>query len=473
MSSLTPRLHASPRRSASGAPVVVESFEPRVLFAIDVTIGTGSPAQALVFTDADGTSAQIRAAGGTATITFDGPTVSQSTSGRLVTVTGTGVTMTNLVMAGPGPSVSVRTTGGQNGTVSLPAMSAAGPVRAFSGRGVVLAGPAALENGIGLLELTAAQGATLTINRGAQAVPQDASITILNAADTTITSQQPMRQLRVLGWAAGDAAIPDQVTAPRVNVLLCGGDFHAGLALSGNGQVAGKPVLGNVRVLGALASGDWNVAGKTSRVVAASVASSWDGTFGDLSSFTTGDLAGSLDANTINALNANTLTNADINVTRDFAVGATGLNRLNVRGAITGTRIRAAADIGTVTAASMNDSSVFAGVQGGGGGGGAGGSRTLPVDATAFVSPATIRNVTIRTRGTPSFIDSNIAASTLGRMSLGTVQVNNGGTPFGLAAQSIASVQGQRNDTGETARAVRLTEPADGIVAGDLQVRVF
>ena len=468
--------HPSRRRPAARVPGLVESFERRILFAVDVTIGTGAASQTLVFTDADGTAAQIRASGGTATITFDGPAVAQSTSGRLTTVSGTGVTMTNMVLAGTSPNVAVRTTGG-NGTVSLAAMSAAGPVRAFSGRGVVLGGASTLNNGIGLLELSGAQGATLTINRGAEALLQDASVTILNAADTTITSQQPMRQLRVGGWAAGDSLVPDQVTAPRINVLQCAGDFNAGLALSGNGQVVGRPVLGNVRVLGALASGTWNVAGKTSRVAAGSVASNWKGTFGDLSSFATGTMAGNLTASSINALNATTLTGADINATRAFAVGATGLNRVNVRGAITGTRIRSTADIGTVSAASIVDSSIFAGVQnaggGGGGGGGGGAARTLPADPTAFVTSSTIRNVTVRTRGTPSYIGSNIAASTLGRMNLGTVQVNNGGTQFGLAAQSIASVQGQRNDTGEFARGVRLTEPTDSITAGDLQVRVF
>jgi hypothetical protein len=34
-------------------------------------------------------------------------------------------------------------------------------------------------------------------------------------------------------------------------------------------------------------------------------------------------------------------------------------------------------------------------------------------------------------------------------------------------------VQGQRNDTGQFARGVRLTEPSDSIIAGDLNVRVF
>ena len=468
MSFRSPRNHSS-RRSAKLSPALVESFERRVLFAIDVTIGTGSPAQTVVFTDADGTAAQIRAAGGTATITFDAPDAAQSTRGRLVTVTGTGLTMTNLVFGGANPNVAVRTTGG-NGTVSLASMNAQGPVRGFSGRGVVLSGDSTLANGIGLLELTGAQGATLTINRGAQALLQDASVTILSVSDTTITSQQPMRQLRVGLWTAG-TALPDSVTTPRINVLQSGGDFNADLNLSGNGQIVGRPVLGNVRVLGKLASGDWNVAGKTSRVAAASVASDWDGTFGDLSSFTTGDLRGSITAESINALTANTLTDADIELTRPFGQrpGAV-LNRLNVRGAIADTRIRSNADIGTVSAASITNSSIFAGVANGGGGGSA---RNLPTDATAFVNAATIRSITLRRSATANYVGSNVAASTIGRFSGGTVPVTNTGQQFGIAAQTIGSVSGTREDTGESRRAVRLTEPSDSIDLGDFEVRVF
>ena len=455
----------SSRHARRPTPAAVESCESRVLFAIDVTVGTGSPAQAIVFTDGDGTSTQIRAAGGTATVTFDAPDVAQSTTGRLVNVTGTNVTMTNLVMGGANPNVAVRTAGG-NGTVNLAAMSAAGPVRAFSGRGVILSGASTLNNGIGLLELSGAQGATLTINRSGQARLQDASVTILNAADTSITSQQPMRRLRVGNWGAGIPGQVDQVTTPRINVLQCGGDFNADLNISGNGQAVGRPVLGNALILGALASGEWNVAGRTSRVSAGSVAENWEGNFGDVSTFSAGNLAGDITANSINVLSANSISGSEITLTRPFAARATALNRLNVRGAVTDTDVRSNADIGTVSANTISGSSIFAGVQGGG--------DDLPTAGTAFVNLATIRNVTLRGQGAAvAYADTNIAAANLGRMNLGTVQVTNGGNPFGLAAQSVSSVAGRRNDTNEFARGVRLTEPTDSIFAGDFTVRVF
>ena len=366
--------HKNPsgRPPAASSPSLVERLERRILFAIDVTLGTGSPSQALVFTDADGTVARVRVSGGTATITFDGNPVGQSTSGRLTTVTGTGVTMTNMVLSGASPGVAVRTSGGGDGSVTLGGLSAAGPVRGIAAPGVVLTGPATLSNGIGRLTLGGARDATLTINRSGQALLQDASVSILSVTDAAITSQQPMRQLRVGSWGLGNENQSNTITTTRINVLQCAGDFNAGLALSGNGQVVGQPVLGNAKVVGALASGAWDVAGKTGRVAAGSVGSGWNGTFGDLSSFSTpGDFAGSISANTINSLSAGSLTNAGIDVTRAFATGATALNHLNVRGAIAGTRVRSGADIGSVSAASITGSSVFAGVANGGGGGAA------------------------------------------------------------------------------------------------------
>jgi hypothetical protein len=457
------------RRSPRPVSPSIESFERRLLFAIDVTIGTGQPAQALVFSDADGTTAQIRAAGGTATITFDAPDVAQSTTGRLVTVTGTAVTMTRMTIQGDHPNVTVRTTGG-DGTVTLPSVTAQQFVRGFSGRGVVLNGFTLFADGVGRLDVAGAQGASINIGGTGQTSPPEASISIANVSGTAIHSQFPVRLLRVGRWSAGTPGQSNQLAAPRVNSLQCAGDFTPDLFIGG--QDTGRPALGNARILGALASGAWNVAGKTSRVAAASVGSEWDGTFGDVASFaTTGDLAGTVSANSINSLAANTITGANIALARPFGQqpGA-ALNRLNVRGAITNTRIQSDSDIGTVSAASMTNSSIFAGVANGGGGGSA---RNLPTDATAFVSAATIRSVTLRRSATANYTASNVAASTIGRFSGGTVHVTNTGQQFGLAAQTIGSVSGTRDDTGESARAVRLTEPSDGIDLGDFEVRVF
>ena len=460
------RNRSSQLHTVRGPIGLVESFEPRVLLAIDVPVGVGAEARSVTFTDADGTAATIRVAGGAATVTLDGTNLTSASAGTAVNVTGTNVVMTNLVITGRNPNVTVTTAGG-DGTVTLGGLSAAGPVAGFRGPGVVLGGTTTLANGIGRLELGGTQGATINITRGSQARLQDAALTIGTVQDTSIISHQPFSQLRVGSWAAGVPGQPDQITTPRINTIQSAGNFAASISLSGNGQAVGRPILGNVRVAGALAGGAWDVEGRASRVAAGSVAPGWAGVFGDVSSFAiAGDLAGALTADSINALTAGSMTNADITLNRAAAPRASALNRLAVRGAISGTDVRANADVGSVSAGSITGSTIYGGVNAPGG--------ALPTGAAAFTSAATIKNVTIGTRGgtTPTFIDSNIAASTLGRINLGAVQVSNAGEPFGLAAQTLRSLS-VIGAAGQPVREANLTEPADSIVQTDFAIRIF
>jgi hypothetical protein len=117
-----------------------------------------------------------------------------------------------------------------------------------------------------------------------------------------------------------------------------------------------------------------------------------------------------------------------------------------------------------VTAASITGSRIYAGIQGG--------NPALPNSATAFDGVSTIRNVTIRNRlPAAAFVDSNIAASTLGKINLGAVQVNNGGNAFGLAAQTINSFSA--TNAGTPMRGAHLTEPTQSLDFTDFHVRIF
>jgi hypothetical protein len=463
------RLNPSRRRNSaqSSCPSsgLIESFESRILMAIDVAVGTGTAARSVAFIDADGTTGSIRVSGGAATVTFDGTNLTQTPAGSAVTVGGTNVVMTGITITGTNPSVTITTTPVGDGKVTLGGITAAGPLNALTGRGVILGGTTLLSNGIGKLDLGAMQNATVTINRGNLARLQDAAVTIGTAQDTTITSQQPLRQLRVGSWGVGSPAAADSITTLRINKLQSAGDFAADIVLSGNGQVVGAPVLGNAKITGALTSADWNVSGKTSRISAGSVGSDWTGTFGDVAKFsTTGNLAGDLNAGSINSLSAGTITGAGITLNRTVAEGGPALNRLSARGAMIDTNVRSAGDIGTVSAASMTNCIIYAGMQGG--------RPQLPDSAADFASGATIRNVTIRNRiPAPAFNDSNIAAATLGRINLGAVQVTNGGTAFGLAAQTLNSLSATNNGT--PIRAAQLTEPTQSLDFTDFEVRIF
>jgi len=430
--------------------------------ALEVNIGQGSLAQVIQFTDAEGTQATLTVKGGAALARFSGTGLTQSATGRTVVVNGNGIDIANLVLTGTAPSATLKTVGG-DGRIIFDSISAAGPVRAVTGSGILLRGPATFSNGIGKLSIGRADGATIAIDQSDQARPGAASITIPEANGTTIDSQQGLGVVRIGAWTNGAA---NSITAPAIANLQITGDYNGGLTASGSGLAAGRPALGSARVTGSLTGGTWEV-GKTSRVQVGATGGNWIGNFGDVANFTSaGDLSGEMTAGSINALHAASVTGATITLNRAAAARAMGLGRLNSTGAITNSVIRATANIGTVSAGSINGSSIYAGVVGSDGG-------ILPSSATEFSAASSIRGVTVRGPATsPGFINSDIAASALGRMVLGLVQVANAGVPFGLAADAIASLSGI-GANGAPIRAARLTNPSQSITQTAFLVRVF
>lgn len=452
----------------SGTGAVVQDSFTVTVGSLDVSIGQGSSAQSIQFTDADGTVANVSVRGGAATLRFSGNSLTQSPLRRTMVVSGTGVEMANLILTGANPGAMIRAAGG-DGRLVLNAITADGPVRSVIGRDVILRGTSTFGNGVNRLQFVRSEGATINIRRSGAARLRSASIFIDAAENTKIDSQQPLGTLRLGGWTGTNAA-ENTISAPAVANMQVSGDFVGGLNLTGSGQAAGRPALGSARITGGVASGTWNVA-RASRVQIGSVGAGWVGNFADVANFTTtGDLSGTLTANSINVLNAATITNANITLNRaPSAAGprrSMGLGRLMSRGAIANSVIRAAADIGTVTAAVINGSSIYAGVAGTG-------RSVLPSSAAEFSSASIIRGVIVRSpAGTPGFINSDIAASALGRISLGAVQVDNGGVPFGLAANSIASLRAI-GAGGAVIRSSRLDDPADSVDQADFKVRVF
>jgi hypothetical protein len=376
-----------------------DTFEVTVGSAQNVSIGQGANAQSVVFTDADGTVATIRAAGGSVIAAVSGDNLAQSTTGRTVTVTGNNLGLSNLTLVGDNPNVTIKTVGGSDGRITVGAMSAAGPARGVSGRGVVLRGSATFSNSVGRLDLAGTDGATITIQRSGLAGFVEPSITIGTASNTDITSQAPLKVK--LGTWGGDDVNPDTITAPAIRNLQVNGDFNGALDVSGNGQRTGTPAVGNVRV-GGVASGAWTV--------------------------------GSL-----KTLRAGTVANAVI---------------------------RSGGGIGSIVANSITGTTIFAGMAG------TAAAGALPIDKSAFATPAAIGTVTLRGKTQSQFASSVIAATTLGRLNLGVVSAENSGTAFGVAADAISSLLATPGG-GTPVRVARLTEPGQSIDQSDFEVRVL
>lgn len=150
-------------------------------------------------------------------------------------------------------------------------------------------------------------------------------------------------------------------------------------------------------------------------------------------------------------------------------VRAGTIGKLRAAGALSGSDIRTTGGIGSVTAASMNDSRVFAGVRPD--------LSTLPTAATDFADPAArINSVLLRDAGGGGGGGGSsglfIAAGRLGRLTLGPVTTADGGAAFGLAADRIDNLNASTAARG-TIRLARLTEPSQSDRDGDFVVRVL
>jgi fibronectin type 3 domain-containing protein len=155
-----------------------------------------------------------------------------------------------------------------------------------------------------------------------------------------------------------------------------------------------------------------------------------------------GDLSMNLTAGSVRALLAGgNVNNSAFTLTTAAAPNVMALGVMSVRGSIVSSQVNSSGNIGVVHATAMRDSSVTAS---------GGGVQALGAGAGAVVpTGATIGAVSLRMiRGGISFINSSVAADSIGKASLGGIQLANGGVEFGLTAHAIGSVTGVDATTG-------------------------
>jgi hypothetical protein len=154
--------------------------------------------------------------------------------------------------------------------------------------------------------------------------------------------------------------------------------------------------------------------------------------------------------------------NFEIDLNLTSALAAQSLTRMTVKAWMRGSMISARSGIGSVTVGGLQDSAIFAGV--------ANVLMQLPDPGKDFDLVETIRSVTVRgiAGAAASMINSHIAAAHLGTMSLGVIQFDNLGTPFGLAADKLTRLTYKN---GKTSYAWPNTKPTEK--AGPLPVQDF
>jgi hypothetical protein len=167
-----------------------------------------------------------------------------------------------------------------------------------------------------------------------------------------------------------------------------------------------------------------------------------------------------------------TLSNCTINLTMPLNRGM-NLNSLVVGGAIDGVTINSGNNLGSIVAAKLQDSQIYAGLV-------ASPSAPLPTVSADFRNTSTIKLITLRRSASASFVNSDIAAYTIGNATLGGADQANGGTPYGLAAHAITSVTIVDEGSGKTVHVSKPTTTtsfnnalvAKGVTPVDLTVRI-
>jgi hypothetical protein len=245
--------------------------------------------------------------------------------------------------------------------------------------------------------------------------------------DENFTTLSAISTLTAFEWINTDS-IPESLQAAYIDSLHATGNFEVGLQLSSTN--AKSKSLGNEFVNGAI-GGTWNLAGASVALNVGATSLDWNATFTSLPFIMDrGFFAGTLKVPSIGYIHVH---GEMFGAALEFsAPNTTDLGRLTVLGPILSTAIVSVGDLGPISAEAMQQSIVFAGVgqlqQG----------QALPASTADLSSTATIRSIVLHPPAKViGFLASDIAATTIGILSLGTTKVDNSSVAFGVAATSI------------------------------------
>lgn len=404
--------------------------------------GTGS-VSSVSYTDADGSLVTATISGGTATLVFSGTNLTQTFKGGKVTVTGNNLAVERLELTATNSAtkLGIAVKGGDGfaeldqiiGTHPLGALLA--PFVDLGGDGIRLAGDGLIGN-LKLHDLRGGADVLLPGSGGKSVTLNFANIH--SGSDVTIGS--PIGTVTARQWTDGTLSAPSitTLTISGASKLGLAGDFGVNLTLTG---VAAKAVtLGAAKIAGSITGGTWTVHGVAGVVAARNASSGWTASFdGKVSALSVaGDFGGSFTAQAVQSVTVGgNMVNAHLTLTAAFDPAKPKTNALGTlitKGSITNTEIRSKASIGAITAASLSGSRIFAGVAATVGG--------LPTSLSDFENAATIASVVIgstKPSVDPRFSDSDVAASSIGKIQLVAIKTMNGGSSFGVAATSIAA----------------------------------
>ncbi len=418
----------------------------------------------VLFTEADGTCAQIRIRRAQATIIFVGADIQQQQKSSVVLVSGTNIQVSSIRLSDSDMSsvLYVQARIGGDRRVDLGDITVDGSVGSIIASSANLTGNLTITGTTNRLFLADLPGVgTVSVGKNAGADNQ-MTVRLKRVKDINFSSLTPIRSFVVTDWQDSDNQ-NDKIKAPALRSLISvgnraqtvRGDFNADVELTGQ---AGVETLGSVRINGGITGGTWQIAGNGRLFQAGSLASSWEAHFsGNLGTLMSkGDAGGDLTVRSLQRFIVHgNYQDANLKLTQ-AASGTSARNKyalgqLYVMGVIDNVDIRSRNDIGSIRAKRLLDSTIFAGVKDS--------VTTLPDIKTAFEANARISMLRIqspRHKNPDWIVNSRISAYQIDRVLLGNAKIDNNGNEFGLSAQHFGSVTYK-----DANKNIRVRKPAD------------
>jgi hypothetical protein len=271
---------------------------------------------------------------------------------------------------------------------------------------------------------TTTKGKTITVS-GSNLDP-DVSVTGSTGATKVSFSAKGGSKVGRIGNFSADADI-NSLSGKGINLdgdLTSAGSFKS---LTLNGANDGAITMGlsalfpTIKLTAAMTDEQIHSSG----LIKSISAPGWVGT----SSATSGLVAAAVGSVTVKGSVSNTTMTLTAPNTLDLA-------KLSIGGAASSLFVNATGNIGAISAASMANTIIYAGI------GAMSPGQVLPNFPSDFASEQSIKSVKVKTGKTPTFSNSSIAAASLGSLALGRIQTANGGTSFGVAATAISSLTG-------------------------------
>ena len=365
--------------------------------------------KSIVYPDKGGQSVTVTLNKGVADAFYSG-TGTESTAKGKVTVTGSNLAITNVNMIGTTAASTLALKTKHNaGSITLDGVTDTGSLGSISAVSANLAGVAGTHTivvgGVKSINLKSINNAQILIG---SAGPSTTSLSAGAVVDSFFTSNVTISSLKATSWTNVTPDLSTQaISAPALKSLNITGEFDANLVLTGTGND-----LNNAHVGGVANIGLWNIAGSTGSMTVGSTGSEWGGV-----------IAGA---------KVGGLTIKSGNLAADITAGSVG--SLTVHGNISGSDIVTTGNIQSITAVTITDSLISAGV---------GAGASFATTSLANIGTSVIHSINITSKTVTGFSNDVIAADEVFSALLGIVNTSNGGNPEGLIGVTFKSVSGE------------------------------